>query len=203
LTGGVASPTPIPPGYGLLSPYRPTGGGLAGYTAALAAELRTGPPAGRVGVVRVVDWIERSARAEVVHHLLTSAPGGEAEAAAILNDFDVVIVHHDDGIYGGPDGDQLVSVLARLTAPVIVVLHTIPDDPTLHQRDVLEQVLAAADAIVTMSPSAQRRLLQDHFVDPARVAVIPHGAPLLWSDVAEQYRALAGALLDSAEVAVG
>lgn len=197
MTAGVASPTPIPPDYGVLSPYRPTGGSLAGYTGALAAELRTGPPAGRVGVVRVVDRIECSARPEVVHHLLTTAPGGELEAAAILNEFDIVIVHHDDGIYGGPDGDQLLSVLARLTPPVIVVLHTIPDHPTLHQRDVLGQVLTAADAIVVMSPFAQSRLIQDHLVDPTRIVVIPHGAPLLWPAVAEQYRALAVALLDA------
>jgi hypothetical protein len=144
----------------------------------------------------VVDRIERSARPEVVHHLLTSAPGGEIEAAGILNDFDVVIAHHDDGIYGGPDGDQIISVLARLTAPVIVVLHTIPDEPTPHQRDVLEQVLAAADAVVTLCPSARDRLLRDHRVDEDRVVVI-ESASVVWSAVAEQYRTLAGALLDA------
>ena len=161
-------------------------------TAALTAALQAGPPASRVGIVRVVDRLERSTRPEVVHHLLTSAPGGEAEAAAILNGFDAVIVQHDDGIYGGPDGDQLISVLARLTVPVIVVLHAELAEPTQHQRDVLEQVLAAADAVVVTTPTARDCLLGDYLVDPARVVTIPHGAS------ADEYRLLAGSLVDAA-----
>jgi MinD superfamily P-loop ATPase len=178
---------------GFLSTYRPTGGGLASLTATLAAALQTGTPASRVGVVRVVDRLEPSVRPEVVHHLLTSAPGGEAEAASILNGFDAVIVQHDYGIYGGPDGDQLISVLARLTVPVIVVLHSVPQDPTVHQRDVLEQILSAADALVITTPTARDCLLQGYVVDLARVVTIPHDAS------AEEYRVLAGALVDAAD----
>jgi polysaccharide biosynthesis protein PslF len=166
----------MPMTYGFLSTYTPTECGLATFTAALAAELRTGPPAGHIGVVRVVDRLPRSATPEIVHHLLTSSPGGEAEAAAILNGFDAVVVQHEYGIYGGPDGDQVVAVLEHLTVPVIVVLHTVLVEPTPHQREVLERVLAAADAVVTMTPTARRRLLQGYPVDPARVALIPHGA---------------------------
>lgn len=166
----------MPISYGFLSTYTPTECGLATFTAALAGELRKGPPASRIGVVRVVDQLPQSARPEIVHHLNTSSPGGEAEAAAILDGFDAVVVQHEYGIYGGPDGDQVIEVLERLTVPVIVVLHTVLVDPTPHQRAVLERVLAAADAVVTMTPTARRRLLQGYPVDPARVSLIPHGA---------------------------
>lgn len=166
----------MPMSYGFLSTYTPTECGLATFTAALAGELRRGPPAGRIGVVRVVDRLPRSARPEIVHHLVTSSPGGEAEAAAILDGFDAVVVQHEYGIYGGPDGDQVLAVLERLTVPVIVVLHTVLVEPTPHQREVLERVLAAADAVVTMTPTARRRLLNGYPVDPARVTLIPHGA---------------------------
>lgn len=148
--------------YGFLSTYTPTECGLATFTAALTGELRAGPPAGHIGVVRVVDRLERSARTEIVHHLVTSSPGGEAEAAAILDGFDAVVVQHEYGICGGPDGDQVLDVLERLTVPVIVVLHTVLVDPTPHQREVLERVLATADAVVTMTPTARRRLLQGY-----------------------------------------
>lgn len=165
-------------------------------TAALAAALQAGTPASRVGIVRVVDRLEGSARPEVVHHLVTSAPGGEAEAATILNGFDAVIVQHDHGVYGGPDGDQLISVLARLTVPVIVVLHTVLSSPTLHQRDVLEQVLSAVDAVVTTTATARHCLLEGYVVDPSRVVTISRDAP------ADEYRVLAGALVDAADAAV-
>jgi MinD superfamily P-loop ATPase len=183
----------VPRSFGFLSTYRPTAGGVASLTAALAAALQTGTPASRVGVVRVVDRLEPDVRPEVVHHLLSSAPGGEAEVATILNGFDAVIIQHDDGIYGGPDGDQLISVLARLTVPVIVVLHAVLAEPTLNQRAVLEQVLNAADAVVTTTPAARLCLLQNYPVAPARVVTIPHGAS------PEEYRDLAGALVDAAE----
>ena len=167
----------MPMSYGFLSTYTPTECGLATFTAALAAELRRATPAGRVGVVRVVDRLQRGTSPDVVHHLVTSSPGGEAEAAAILDGFDAVIVQHEYGIYGGPDGDQVLAVLERVNVPLIVVLHTVLVDPTPHQREVLERVLAVADAVVTMTPTARRRLLECYPADPARVALIPHGAP--------------------------
>ncbi|HZQ76001.1 MAG TPA: glycosyltransferase [Acidimicrobiia bacterium] len=167
----------MPMSYGFLSTYAPTECGLATFTAALMAELKAATPASRVGVVRVVDGLQRSASPDVVHQLVTTAPGGEAEAAAILDGFDAVVVQHEYGIYGGPDGDQVLAVLDRLTAPVIVVLHTVLVDPTPHQREVLERVLAVADAVVTMTPTARHRLLDGYPAEAARVALIPHGAP--------------------------
>src|SRR5688572_83255 len=165
------------PSYGFLSTYSPTECGLATFTAALAAELMRAAPDDRVGVVRVVDRIQQSTSADVVHHLVTSSPGGEAEAAAVLNGFDAVVVQHEYGIYGGPDGDQVLAVLEQVNVPLIVVLHTVLVDPTPHQREVLERVLAVADTVVTMTPTARRRLLDGYPADPARVALIPHGAP--------------------------
>jgi glycosyltransferase involved in cell wall biosynthesis len=167
----------VPVSYGFLSTYPPTECGLATFTAALLAHLRDGPEPSLVGVVRIVDGPRRGARDEVVHHLVTGSPGGEADTAAVLSGFDVAVVQHEYGIFGGPDGDQILSVLDRLTVPVIVVVHTVLVDPTPHQREVLERVLAAADAVVTMTPTARRRLFSGYRVDPARVALIPHGAP--------------------------
>jgi glycosyltransferase involved in cell wall biosynthesis len=166
----------MPMSYGFLSTYTPTECGLATFTAALVGEFKRAS-AGPIGVVRVVDRLERSASPDVVHHLVTAAPSGEAEAAAVLGGFDAVVVQHEYGIYGGPDGDQVLDVLERLSVPVIVVLHTVLVEPTPHQRNVLERVLAVADRVVTMTPTARRRLLEFYPADPARVALIPHGAP--------------------------
>jgi glycosyltransferase involved in cell wall biosynthesis len=167
----------VPASYGFLSTFPPTECGLATFTAALLAELRDGPTPSAVGVVRIVEAVSCSQPAEVVHHLVASAPGGESEAADVLSGFDVVIAQHEYGIYGGPDGDQILAILDELTVPVIVVLHTVLVEPTPHQREVLERVLAAADAVVVMTPTARRRLLTGYPVDPQRVTLIPHGAP--------------------------
>ena len=97
---------------------------------------------------------------------------------AVLNDFAVAVIQHEFGIYGGPDGEELLAVLDGLEIPSIVVLHTVLVNPTAHQRSVLEAVLEAADGIVVMTRTARRRLLEGYRVDPSRVEVIPHGAPV-------------------------
>ena len=93
-----------------------------------------------------------------------------------MSDADVAIIQHEYGIFGGPDGDEVLAVLDAASVPVIVVLHTVLVEPTAHQREVLEAVVDAADAVVTMTHAARRRLDAGYAVDMAKVSVIPHGA---------------------------
>jgi glycosyltransferase involved in cell wall biosynthesis len=161
--------------YALLSTYPPTQCGLATFTAALAAHLPR--PGDEVAVVRVLDKPAPSpAGGLVVHDLVAGSAASTAAAAEILNGFDVVIVQHEYGIYGGADGQDVVSLLDALYVPTIVVLHTVLAKPTLRQRAILDGVIAAAGAVVTMTKTARSRLLDSYGVSPEKVFVIPHGA---------------------------
>src|ERR1700730_14153970 len=93
--------------YGLLSTYPPTQCGLATFTAALPTHLRR-PGAGPedFGGLLVVNQLESGSPPEVVHDLLKGSPSSRRRAAAELNEFDVAIVQHEYGIFGGPDGDE-------------------------------------------------------------------------------------------------
>ncbi|MEV4130560.1 glycosyltransferase [Dactylosporangium sp. NPDC049742] len=163
--------------YGFLSTYPPTQCGLATFTASLLGAL-TAPVGGdRAGVMRLVESTAYADRPEVIGHLLVNAPGAEGPAASALNRHDVVIVQHEYGIFGGADGEHLIPLLRLLRTPVIVVLHTVLAEPTVHQREVLEQVVALAGAAVTMTEAARARLVLQYGVDPDKVTVIPHGAP--------------------------
>jgi glycosyltransferase involved in cell wall biosynthesis len=88
----------------------------------------------------------------------------------------VVIVQHEYGLYGGPDGDEVVGLLRKLTVPSIVVAHTVLLEATGHQRTVLEEVADLAGRLVVMTEAARTRLLDLFDVDPAKVVTIPHGA---------------------------
>ena len=164
----------VPLSIGFLSTYPPTQCGLASFTASLRAQLVA--DGCRCGVVRVVDRPEASANPDVVHHLVARSVAAQVQAAAALDEFDVAVVQHEFGIYGGVDGDEVLGVLDRLTVPVIVVLHTVLTAPTGHQREVLEGVIRRADAVITMTITARTRLLNYYDVDAAKVVVIPHGA---------------------------
>jgi polysaccharide biosynthesis protein PslF len=163
------------PSFGFLSTYPPTQCGLATFTASLATHMPD------VGIVEVVDRIAPDAPAEVVHQMRSGAAGAPAAAARALDGFDVAVVQHEYGIYGGADGEDVIEILHRVHVPTIVVLHTVLTDPTPHQRRVLEAVVREATAIVVMTRTAQRRLIDGYLVDPARVVVIPHGAPTDWA----------------------
>ncbi len=138
--------------------------------------LATPESGDRVGVVRVLDTPATSTGPEVVCHLYTHSRISTAHAAAALNTFDVAIVQHEYGIYGGTDGDQLLAVLNQVRVPTVVVAHTVLEWPTPHQQQVLRQVVAASDAVVTMTNVARTRLIRRYDADPATVTVIGLGA---------------------------
>jgi glycosyltransferase involved in cell wall biosynthesis len=100
-----------------------------------------------------------------------------------------VVVQHEYGVYGGTDGDQLLAVLDQVRVPVIVVAHTVLEMPTVHQAQVLREVVAAGHAVVAMTAAAKTRLVRRYDVAPDKVSVISHGAnPRLGMTVPEPGR---------------
>lgn len=159
--------------FGILSTFPPTSCGIATFSAALAVGLigdgasvevvRVGPPP------EVEDVL-------VVGSLGDRSDAGHLRAIDALNRNDLVIVQHEYGLYEGPDGESLIDVMASIDAPVVVVAHTVLDEPTPNQRRVLEQVCDGADAIVVMTETARERLVNGFDVDDSTVHLIPHGA---------------------------
>jgi polysaccharide biosynthesis protein PslF len=172
--------------FGFVSTYPPTLCGLATFTSALLGELAPGDRPGPV--VRVVETPQRRGRPEVVGELVAGDPSSVHRAARLLDDSDVAIVQHEYGAYGGPDGDEILLLLAAVRVPTVVVLHTVLTAPTSHQRSVLEQVVSLADAAVTMTATARERLAAGYAVDISKVSVIPHGAPATRSSPAPSFR---------------
>ncbi len=164
----------MPKAYALLGTYPPTQCGLATFNAALFTHLRG--PGDHAGVVRVLDEPTPCPAAEVVHDLVNGSAASAAAAVDVLNGFDVAIVQHEYGIYGGPDGRDLIPLLDALDIPTIVVLHTVLAQPTVRQRMVLDDVIDAASSIVTMTQTARSRLLDIYGTSPAKAFVIPHGS---------------------------
>jgi glycosyltransferase involved in cell wall biosynthesis len=161
----------VNPSYGILSTFPPTPCGIATFSAALAAGL--------VANGATVDVV-RCGPGAVMEDPLVSAVLDDserfAEAVAVLDGTDVAIVQHEYGIYGGIDGDDVVTVLEALAVPSIVVAHTVLAHPTRHQREVLERVCGAADAVVVMTESARNRLIEGFDVVDSTIEVIHHGA---------------------------
>ena len=166
------------PSIGFVGTYPPTKCGIASFTASLARAMAPSGSGVRTGIVACVDGLSVVRHPpEVAVELVSGSAVSRAAAAAALNEFDIVVVQHEFGIFGGEDGSEIVELVAELRTPVIVVLHTVPRRPTAGQRAVVERLAESAERIVTQSDAARVRLLETHLIEPRKVVVIPHGAP--------------------------
>jgi polysaccharide biosynthesis protein PslF len=168
-------PTPLLK-YGFLSSTPPTACGVATFAMALGATLVSN--GSLVSVVRVTDTPEPRPQGglEVVADLVASDPASIDDAVAALNKYDVVVLQHEYGLYGGTDGDAFVRIVERLHVPTIAILHTVSPHPTPGQVRVLNDIIKEVDVVVVMSETAAAtlRVVNDNPSTP--VLVIPHGA---------------------------
>ena len=165
--------------FGFLSTYPPTRCGLATFTSSLATAISDGGD-DVCDIVRVDDLVPagpsiNTATVRVVGDLRPRDAAGRELAADLLNDRDVVVIQHEYGIYGGPDGEEILDLLARIRAPKIVVMHTVLPSPTPHQRSLTTAIGEQADAVVAMTRTAMTLLVDLYDVAPDKVHLIPHG----------------------------
>ncbi|MER3496730.1 MAG: glycosyl transferase family 1, partial [Armatimonadota bacterium] len=90
---------------------------------------------------------------------------------------DIVCVQHEYGIFGGPAGSYLLTLLREVSAPIVATLHTILRHPNEEQRTVLEELMQLSERVVTMSERGREMLCETHAIHPAKVDVIHHGIP--------------------------
>jgi glycosyltransferase involved in cell wall biosynthesis len=90
---------------------------------------------------------------------------------------DVVLLQHEYGIYGGRDGEYVLSFARELAQPLVVTLHTVLSEPTPHQAEVLTELCAEAELVIVMTDTARRLLVDSGTCPEEKVRVVPHGAP--------------------------
>jgi len=165
------------PSIGFVSTYPPTVCGLATFTAALRGAIAEGRGSEEgLGVVSLGDGRLERSRPEVALQHTNGDRSSLKQAVRILNRHDTVFFQHEYGIYGGPDGSEILDFISEVDVPTIVTLHTVLDQPTLRQKWILERIVDLTGQTVVMSDTALRRLQDRYDVDPARLRMVPHGA---------------------------
>ena len=90
------------PRIGLIGRYPPTRYGIATFTASLAKAIGAVRPTCFVGVAACVDEHAPTIRSsEVVAELVGDSPASRRAAVEALKGFDVAVLRHESGIYGG------------------------------------------------------------------------------------------------------
>ena len=133
-----------------------------------------------VRTVAVVDEPSSPQRAEVLATVAQRTRGDYVRAARLLGrlDIDVVLLQHEYGIFGGTDGEYVLSFAHELARPLVVTLHTVLSEPTPHQHRVLRELCDCADAVIVMTGTARHILAETGGCDPRKIRVVQHGAPV-------------------------
>jgi glycosyltransferase involved in cell wall biosynthesis len=102
-----------------------------------------------------------------------------ARAANFLNaeQFDLVCLQHEFGIFGGEGGQYILALLARLNMPIVTTLHTILADPEPVQRNVLNEIVDASSKVIAMTEKGRALLRSVYGVPAEKIEIIPHGIP--------------------------
>src|SRR6478752_3126417 len=164
----------------IVSTYPPRACGIGTFSADLRATL-TG-----TGLVTVADLVavvhEPSSpqRRGVLATIAQAVRGDYVRTARMLGrlDVDVVLLQHEYGIFGGNDGEYVLSFTGNLSQPLVVTLHTVLSEPTPHQADVLTQLCGDAELVIVMTETALRLLVASGACPEEKVRVVPHGAPI-------------------------
>lgn len=116
-------------------------------------------------------------------HVIFEIRDGEIEdyvtAARVLNNgnYDAVSLQHEFGIFGGADGEFILTLLSHLRVPVITTLHTILAEPTPSQLRVMQKVVEASSRVVVMAQKGRSLLESIYGVRSDKIDVIAHGIP--------------------------
>jgi len=94
-----------------------------------------------------------------------------------FNNADVLCVQHEFGIFGGPAGSHLLTLLKDVRMPVVTTLHSVLREPDLMQRKVMAELAQRSDRLVVMARKGAEILREVYDVPEEKIAVIPHGIP--------------------------
>ncbi len=154
--------------------------GIATFTCDLELAMRHLPEVAQTAIIAMCDPGGQYAfPPQVRWSVAQDDRGGYLAAADFINaqDFDVVCLQHEFGIYGGEAGEYILDLIAAVDAPLVTTLHTVLDQPNDGQRRVIEAIIAASARVVVMARKGRRILIDQYGADPAKILVIPHGIP--------------------------
>jgi len=172
-----------------LSTYPPRECGLATFTEDLVNEI-TKVALVRPSVIAVTVGNEEYPDSRVTFKLRQHERESYFETARWVNTYmDLLVIEHEYGIFGGDCGEYIVDLAKSLTVPFIVTTHTVLEEPTLKQQEILRELGQLSTKFVTMAESSVPILAGTYGIDLDKIEVIPHGVPSLLVGAREKLKA--------------
>ncbi|WP_077919015.1 glycosyltransferase family 4 protein [Spirosoma sp. 209] len=160
--------------------YLPRQCGIATFTSDLYTSYARFIPDARPIVVSVNDTPDGyDYPTEVRYDFYQHDKEAYRRAAEFLNakDVDVVCLQHEYGIFGGPAGSYILTMLRNLSMPVVTTFHTILKNPNEDQLLVLKSIADLSARVVCMSEKGRDFLINIYEIPEEKIDLIPHGIP--------------------------
>jgi glycosyltransferase involved in cell wall biosynthesis len=163
----------------IVSTYPPRACGIGTFSRDLREALLQADGTTSVDLVAIVRDEDAEQAPEVVARIRQDQRGEYATAARVLDrrGDDVVMIEHEFGIFGGPDGEHVLSLARELRVPMVLTLHTVLSAPSVRQAEVLRRLCELATLVCVFTETARRMIVDAHLAPPERVRVVPHGGP--------------------------
>lgn len=102
------------------------------------------------------------------------------------SDIELVNVQHEYGLYGGPDGANILEFYRRIRKPIVTSLHSVLTKHSAHRATLTQQLFDRSSSVIVMTDLAKQMIEEIFAVEENKVEVIPHGVPNVRPNQGEQ-----------------
>ncbi len=126
---------------------------------------------------------------EVKFTINKNSPKHYVEAANYLNEnADICFLQHEFGIFGGENGNYILTLLSKLKIPLVVTYHTVLNRPSKGQLSMMSAISKMASRVFVMSSLAVDFLEHIYKIDREKIVKVEHGVPVFHMPSRDQLR---------------
>lgn len=94
----------------------------------------------------------------------------------------MIYLEHEFGLFGGTNGNYLLTLMQHLRKPIVTTFHTVLPNPDKVLKKVVRKIVDCSHSIIVMTNTSASILMRDYGIPQEKITVIPHGTHLVSSN---------------------
>lgn len=161
----------------ILSTYPPQKCGIATFSQDLYKSLQIATK-DTTHIIAMTNGGEESFPDEVVATIDKQQVRSYVHTADLINTYDVCVIQHEYGIFGGECGEYILTLCNLLHIPIVTNFHTILPKPSPKEKEILQSLGQLSSQVTVMTNWAVNMLHSIYQLPIDKVKMIPHGVPV-------------------------
>ena len=161
----------------IISTYPPQKCGIATFSEDLYKSLQIAST-DTVHIIALTQGSDEQFPKEVVATIDKHQIRSYVQAADLINTYDVCVLQHEYGIFGGECGEYILTLCNLLHIPIVTNFHTILPKPSAKEKEILQHLGQLSSLITVMTNWAVNMLNSIYQIPVDKVRMVPHGVPV-------------------------